>query len=48
MNDLPYLIDRWRFHRRAARSDDFAPYTAVYTRLAESYALVIRRRLGRG
>lgn len=44
MNDLPYLIDRWRFMRRAAESPDFEPYRARYTAYADGYALVIRAR----
>lgn len=49
-NDLPYLIARWRFMRRAAASADFSPWQADYQRRAEHYALCIRaeicRRLG--
>lgn len=46
MHDLHYLIDRWRFMRRAAASEAFAPYNHTYARMAEAYALCIRKRLG--
>jgi len=46
MHDLPYLIDRWRFMRRAARDDAFSPFNHNYARMADAYALCIRRRLG--
>jgi len=45
MHDLPYLIDRWRFMRRAAADDAFAPYNHNYARMADAYALCIRRRI---